>query len=182
MSSAGAEPGDGPPPYRVEGRDRFESSRERDHPDWVELEVSLWISDLFWDPWQHPSTRSSPHGSSRRGAPGGGPQHPRRGLVHRDADGAARHDPRGPRISREIVGVPRPDRSRIPQSAVPRIFPGSTAISQGLYGLQGRSGRLSGCSGTVRTVGDENGRTRNANVVGSIPTAGSHKTAGQRVF
>jgi len=24
--------------------------------------VSLWISGLFWDPWQHPSTQSAPPG------------------------------------------------------------------------------------------------------------------------
>ena len=63
MSSAGADAGDGPPPYRVEGSNRFESWRQRDHPEWVELEVSLWISGLFWDPWQHPSTQSAPAGS-----------------------------------------------------------------------------------------------------------------------
>lgn len=56
MSSAGADAGDGPPPFRVEECDRLESWRERDRPEWVELEVSLWISGLFWDPWQHPST------------------------------------------------------------------------------------------------------------------------------
>jgi hypothetical protein len=49
MSSAGADADDGPPPYRVEARDRFDAGRERDHPEWVELEVTLRISGLFWD-------------------------------------------------------------------------------------------------------------------------------------
>jgi hypothetical protein len=62
MNSGASETSDGPPPYQVAGRDRFDSWRERPHPDWLELEVTVWISGLYWNPWQEPSTQVSPSG------------------------------------------------------------------------------------------------------------------------
>lgn len=51
---------DGPPPYRVYGQDRLAAWKVDPHEAWVELEVELWVSGLYYDPWQHPSVPSGP--------------------------------------------------------------------------------------------------------------------------
>lgn len=60
---------DGPPPYRLYGKDVLDRLLATDPDEALEWEVWLWLSGLLWKPDQHPSVlRQASVGEERRSA------------------------------------------------------------------------------------------------------------------